>query len=555
MRIQRSHPAVLLLTAAGLAGCPVSGNGADDEQNPLIMLPAGYDPMPVQGPGHFPGVVGVPNLDDDNENGDPDWDDFDTDGENDLAVFGIGEAHLARIKGNTTLRMSLTSGEDRVRVWRGSELVLGEADGDSPPLDYDITADDTEFHVEFSRPLARGTLSFQWYKGGEAKWDPVVVELLASPLVMNTHMQPAEKVMAVEASFGGSDNNSQMIADYQDALGDRFITIPGNQYGWDVWIQDEIEFATYSSPDSRIDLVIDSIRDRGLDDVPEDYFEGPEFLVDTWGEGFATSQDSFGNLEATPPVTVDGVEYPFGRVYYGDAGSSGAVVEDLQEMFADMAVQGPFELDTSWLCVGHVDEFMSWVPDPSAPKGWRLVYTDIPGAWEVLEAMDPDTPLPRYASGHGFATVGEILEDNALRALNDDLWDDYLEPNLDILREKAGVTDEDIVWMPGLFEVTSGCGGTTAALIPGMANLIVSNFPGEQVQLFMADPFLREDSGDQSTDPMITEVRERFSDYDVVFVDDWSVYHMGLGEVHCGTNVIRTPTEGWWRTINSALEL
>jgi hypothetical protein len=37
------------------------------------------------------------------------------------------------------------------------------------------------------------------------------------------------------------------------------------------------------------------------------------------------------------------------------------------------------------------------------------------------------------------------------------------------------------------------------------------------------------------------------------FVDDWDMYHLNLGELHCGTNVKRTPPEKssaprWWDT-------
>ena len=28
--------------------------------------------------------------------------------------------------------------------------------------------------------------------------------------------------------------------------------------------------------------------------------------------------------------------------------------------------------------------------------------------------------------------------------------------------------------------------------------------------------------------------------------DDWEWYHMALGEVHCGSNIQRTPIENWW---------
>lgn len=33
----------------------------------------------------------------------------------------------------------------------------------------------------------------------------------------------------------------------------------------------------------------------------------------------------------------------------------------------------------------------------------------------------------------------------------------------------------------------------------------------------------------------------------VRFLDDWFEYHIALGEVHCGTNTLRTPkTAKWW---------
>ena len=527
----------------------------------LILLAAGCKPQVnlLVGPddssfadlveGSFQGIVGVPNIDDDNENGDPDWEDWDIREDNDLASFVIPADVASKIRDSRPLRITMNSGAGDVRVWQAGRIVLGENEDEDRTTSLDVARVDSDvrYQVEFRTFLARATFNVSFLNARGDALSSVDFEAVASPLVMNQHLQPAEEVMAVEVSFGGTYNNAAMISDYQDALGDRFLTLRGNDYGGDVWIQDEIEFASMAGGGSRIDLVIDSIRDRGLDDVPEDHYEGPEFLVETWGEpNFPTSQDSFGNLEATPPVTVDGRHYPFGRVYWGDSGGQFNVVQELQDMFGDQVVQAPFELDTSWLFVGHVDEFMSWIPDPSAPKGWRLVYTDIQGAWDVLEGMDPNTPLPRYDDGHGFDTVGEIVEDQALRNLNEDLWEDYLEPNLEILRREAGVTDEDILWLPGLFEVTPQCGGATAALIPGMANLIVANVADEPTKIFLADPFLRQNDNDQSSDPMIERVTELFPpDFEMHFVDDFYVYHLGLGEVHCGTNVVRTPVSGW----------
>ena len=68
-----------------------------------------------------------------------------------------------------------------------------------------------------------------------------------------------------------------------------------------------------------------------------------------------------------------------------------------------------------------------------------------------------------------------------------------------------------------------------------------------QPTAFMADPFLRSDVSDQSSDPMIAYVRDIFPEsIGTVFLNDWSVYHMGLGEVHCGSNVEREANNAWW---------
>ena len=62
-------------------------------------------------------------------------------------------------------------------------------------------------------------------------------------------------------------------------------------------------------------------------------------------------------------------------------------------------IQNPFSLDTSWLAVGHVDEFVSFVADASSPKGFKMVWTDIDMAYEILDGMSGSTSIPRDAGG------------------------------------------------------------------------------------------------------------------------------------------------------------
>ena len=86
---------------------------------------------------------------------------------------------------------------------------------------------------------------------------------------------------------------------------------------------------------------------------------------------------------------------------------------------------------------------------------------------------------------------------------------------------------------------------------PGLA--VVEFLPrieaGKDKELFMADPFVRdsESTGTQGDDAVIAALTDALPDHLVPhFVDDWFVFHMGLGEVHCGTNAQRTPAGSWW---------
>jgi protein-arginine deiminase len=152
--------------------------------------------------------------------------------------------------------------------------------------------------------------------------------------------------------------------------------------------------------------------------------------------------------------------------------------------------------------------------------------------------------LPLYAYDHGWATVGEMLDDAALMADNLDIQADRLDEMRAVFVKELGLSNSDIVRVPSLFEHHAGCGA--AALVPAMVNLVVAEH-GDDIHVFVADPFFRSDLDDLGDDPFV----ERFAalmpaGLRLHFVDDWDVYHLGTGEVHCGTNVIRTPQGSWW---------
>jgi hypothetical protein len=525
----RSHRWLLMsLISVGLVAC--SGSGKDPDQT------AGDDDDTVgddddsstvlSGP---ESVIGLPNIDNVDDWGAENPDD------NDIVSFVITPSSTAA----DTLFLDIQDALG-VRIWLdGSILVSKEQDVEIP-----WQAEPLELKVEYRDFNTQGRLVIEERDADGNALQSITVQLISSPLLLNNHLQPAEFVVATNFPFAGYSNGA-FIAGYEAVLGDRFEAADGNRYP-DPWMQDEIEFAYGTLPTGEVmDLVLDSIRDRELDDYPEDRWRGEQFGVTTFGRGYASSQDSFGNLEVSPPV--DG--YPFGRIYYGSESYYTPQATALYDLLEAVQLQDPFTIDISWLCVGHVDEFMTFVPDSTAPRGFRFVINDVQAAYDVLDALDPDTPLPRYAGrqNHNYATVGELVSDNGLRLHNEDLQLDYVTPIREQMIAELGLLPEEVVLLPGLFEEIGYCYGTNAALMPGMANLIVTDF-GEGTQLFMADPFIRTDLGDQSSDPMIAAVTAVLpAEAELHFLDDWEVYHLGLGEVHCGSNVIRTPpTTPWW---------
>ena len=489
-------------------------------------------------------LYGFANLDDDDQDGRVDYAQ-DAEGEDDRFALVLEDALFDGAPDGGTLWLKLRGNTGKMRVLLDGEVLL---DIDNNPAELDIPSGDLALEVEFEELGANGHIEVELQDDAGDAVESMRVDLQAAPLILNHHLQPVERVFAMSAS--GSDGNQPFVQGFEDVLGDTFEGFGLARYGWDVWIQDEIELATMTAPDGRrMDVVIDSIRSaegQYLGALPEDELEAPGVAVHTWGSGRATSQDSFGNLEVSPPVVVDGVSYPFGRAYYGRWFSEG-MTDDMVEMLEDQKVQDPFELDVGFLCVGHVDEFSTFVPDPTSEKGFRFVVGDVALAYEFLESQSAGTRLPNYARDHGYSTIGDIVDDNALRALNEEIQEDYIDPAVEQFKDELGLTEDDIIRIPAMFEEVRGCAGSTVGLIPGTANMTVAPLASGETHLFLPDPFLRPAGDDKQDDPFIAEIEGLLpGGLEFHWLDDWDYYHIMLGEVHCGSNTVRTPIDDWW---------
>ncbi|KAF6110509.1 peptidyl arginine deiminase 2 [Phyllostomus discolor] len=319
----------------------------------------------------------------------------------------------------------------------------------------------------------------------------------------------------------------------------------------DRWIQDEIEFGYIEAPHKGFPVVLDSPRDGNLKDFPVKQLLGPDFGYVTREPLFepVTSLDSFGNLEVSPPVTVNGKTYPLGRILIGSSfplSGGRRMTKVVRDFLQAQQVQAPIELYSDWLTVGHVDEFMTFIPIPGT-KQFRMLMASTSACYQLFREKQKE--------GHGEAimfkglagmsnkriTINKILSNESLVQENQ-YFQRCLDWNRDILKKELGLTEQDIIDLPALFKMDEG--RQARAYFPNMVNMIVLD-----KDLGIPKPF-----GPQVEDVccLETHVRSLLEPLGLccTFIDDISAYHKFLGEVHCGTNVRRKPFPfKWWHMV------
>ncbi|XP_068598420.1 protein-arginine deiminase type-2 [Brachionichthys hirsutus] len=321
----------------------------------------------------------------------------------------------------------------------------------------------------------------------------------------------------------------------------------------DRWIQDELEFGYIDSPHQSFPVVLDSPRDGKLLDFPYKELLGPDFgyVTRVPERTDVSSLDSFGNLEVSPPVTVNGTSYPLGRILIGVAFPTTTKGRNMTKVVQDFLwaqkVQEPVALFSDWLYVGHVDEFMSFVPAPDR-KGFRMLLASPDAGYKLFRGLQSD--------GHGKAklfdgvedeepiTVDEILDNSGLHSQNCYVQS-CIDWNRDVLKRELGLEDEDIIDLPILFKLVVGKDKSTqfraVAYYPDMVNMIVLG-----KNLGIPKPYGPKVNGRCALEAEMCSLLEGLG-LNCTFIDDFASYHKRLGEVHCGSNVRRKPFEmKWW---------
>jgi protein-arginine deiminase len=370
-----------------------------------------------------------------------------------------------------------------------------------------------------------------------------------APWIMVSNVSRPRRVFMCEINDVESSNQEALdtVRAITEAAGATFVSVPPQQNRGDRWMQDELEIGYSRGPGKTIGVVLDSPRDRLLDTYPERLI-APDFGWVTRGDDGTprNSLESFGNLEVSPPVTANGTNHPLGRIIFGGAHPSGRgrrMMKLVSDFLYAQQVQSPIELYSDWLAVGHVDEFMSFVPADDR-LGFRLLLASPALAWQILKDLFAEGRgdlrfLIGKTEGSVSAEVGvaEVVNDSGLGEANRQ-FQTFIDWNRGVLKRELGLAEEDIIDMPVLYRVERGYAG---AYFPDVVNLLVVDRT-----VIIPKPFGPEIDAGCAFETRISKSLEPCG-LTCEFVDTWYSYHILSGEIHCGTNAYREPhAVNWW---------
>jgi protein-arginine deiminase len=394
------------------------------------------------------------------------------------------------------------------------------------------------------------------------------VRLRCAPPIMVNNMWKTDKYYIVSVP-SGTDNNTAARTVIQGVCNTNGITygeVPGASYSYDRWLQDGSEPMCVQLPSAsgvrRVDSTLQLARYRPSDGWCQNILWDPEF---DFIQRFASSQGSHnygGNLEVCPPFNNATGNYPWGRIVTGGGqttliGTTSTNNESMdtlyKQFFTACGLQGPsVEIDSSWLAVGHVDEFLSFVPAPNTARGWAVVIASPTLGRQILLNVQAagGGALAVFAgrSTNGWATtVNAALANTALTSFNAGA-----QTKIDNIKQQLitqlGLTAADFIEVPVMFENVGS--NYAAAFNPGVANLVCMP-TATKILMIVPDP----EGPDQPTDAWQKATRTALlalgtatTPVEVTFVDVFYSYHDLLGEIHCGSQNVRTPpATPWWQ--------
>ncbi|MFE5813202.1 protein-arginine deiminase domain-containing protein [Streptomyces sp. NPDC056479] len=440
------------------------------------------------------------------------------------------------------------------------------------------------------------------------------VTLRVAPLLTHHHLQQTQQVMVtkLDSDADWSGLQGKFVTDLKREVQKAGITRPlvtFDKYS-DPWAQDFVEpaYVSMTGTDGRRRVIRVMLRSAQPNrEAGRELFEkvrGRDIgVVQAFDRSAPAdwSLNSMGNLETVPPYAHNGRSFPAGRIIMGwrkDSGKRPSAT--MRTLLKSQGLQDPLLLDTSWLEVGHVDEFVQFLP-ADTPRGWRIGIADPEAGLQLLRdakrAGHGGTKMFSVPGLGGSPPLQETIDQAlASRHLVGDntMAAQRIAANLETLKRETGVTEDEIVRVPALYtrgsmartdggenvpvpRLTRMGGNTplldavekrgqqrwlarggndsaaaaratvaTSAYVPGAVNGI----------LLSRDRYLAPRQwgpvigGKDIFTQAVTAAYVR-AGLKVSYIDDWYTYHLGMGEVHCGTNTLRDASAAWWQPAGS----
>ncbi|KAJ6436959.1 putative peptidylarginine deiminase [Purpureocillium lavendulum] len=430
----------------------------------------------------------------------------------------------------------------------------------------------------------RATLELKVEDGCEVAKDSVTLRV--APVMVHHHGQLLEQVFATAG--GDSTVQSIFVQVLREITARAGVKKPLFAFNMsdspegflDPWAQDFFEAGYTSIPGPDGPIVLRIMVRSAQDDrwagrlVFRDLRSNSVGAVQHHVSGGTT--DSTGNLETIPPYTHNGKSYPAGRIVMG---SQFGVKPLIVKFFEAQEVQTPVEINTSWLSVGHTDEFMQFLPADNR-LGWVMAVSDPLAGLRILEnAQKAGHGKVMALSRPSFATDGisrclpnDTIEEVLSKANFTGIQKycaDNIQANIEIIKRETGITDNGIIRIPSLFYSqpwTCEIDTKTLNIIEAAGHMTKLNLLRRQSDAIQVTAFYPETingivlSNSQYVAPnpwgpiidgkdIIAEaVSAAYAkiNYNVSYMDDWFSHHTGDGEVHCGSNAIRDAFAQWW---------
>jgi protein-arginine deiminase len=394
--------------------------------------------------------------------------------------------------------------------------------------------------------------STKWNGQVTVRFGQTAVRLREAPLVTQNDLQPVEQVLAPDRSGDAPDFDKAMTAAVPNL---RKVDLGG-----DKWMQDILEpmYQTRDGHGMRVLLTSTDSLHRQSARAAYTQLAGPDVAAIHVEHAFDPNEKegytSLGNLETIPPTPGR----PLGQIVVG-----GEPAPEVMTLLRSQGAQDPLVLDSTWLTVGHVDEFVQFVP--GGPHGWRALVADPRTGMEILrrasnqdQVMHGDLPPLEWPDNLYVdqRTTGEFVADKQFAATNERAAN-AIDANIALLR-KAGA---DIVRVPVLYsykELTTyymlkqeiertppgperdrlqqRLDALTDSIseIPNAVNGVSLN-NGVYLTPKQYGPLANgKDLFEQAVTDALRGVGLRPR-----IVDDFLALHLEAGELHCGTNTFR----------------